>query len=136
MSDEMSEIDEYGKRHLAHHLHEAAKYEAPVSLADKQQKRIADLEAQLAEAQRREGLPDSLLDLVRFMCNVWDKINDWAMNNVETDALMSYPMIQGIRNQMMLRMIGAQPYNTDKIREAVEWMINTQAAIDGGAMGG
>ena len=44
MSDEMSEIDEYGKRHLAHHLHEAGKYEALVSLADKQQKRIADLE--------------------------------------------------------------------------------------------
>lgn len=95
--------------------------------------RIADLEAQLAEAQRREELPTSLIDLVRFMCHVWHKTHEWAMNKAGADAFMSYPMIQGTANQMALSKIGAQSYNADNIRKAVEWMIE-QAAIDGGAM--
>lgn len=90
---------------------------------------MADSAAVAVEAQ----LPNSLLDLIRFMCNVWHKTNDWAINKVGIDILMSYPMVQGTANQMALRKIAMQPYNTENIREAVDWMI-AQAAVDGGAM--
>lgn len=67
-------------------------------------------------------IPQEVLDLVRFMCATWDKIDLFVFQNCEGDALMQYPVIQGISNHLRLRRIGQQPHDAANICKAVEWM--------------
>jgi hypothetical protein len=67
-------------------------------------------------------IPLEVLDLVRFMCATWDAIDSWAYKHCTGDALMHYPVVQGMSNQIRLKRIGGQPHDTANIRKAVEWM--------------
>lgn len=68
-------------------------------------------------------IPKEVLDLVRFMCASWTDIDKWAHENMEGDALLKYPVIQGTSNQLKLKQIGEQKHDIKKIRKAVEWLL-------------
>ena len=72
-------------------------------------------------------IPPEVLDLVRFMCATWADIDKWAYENMDGGALMKYPVIQGTRNQINLRRIGEQAYDTANIKKAVKWL--TEEAV-------
>lgn len=77
-------------------------------------------------------MPPELLDLVRFMCATWAKIDAWAYEHCDGDALMRYPVVQGTSNQIRLQRIGEQPYDAANLHRAVEWMQRHNAALSGG----
>jgi hypothetical protein len=76
---------------------------------------------QMALALWRESSPapaavpvaEDLQHLVRFMCKMWVAIDEWA--SMWNEAMETYPMIQGTRNQMNLREIAAQPYDKKRV---------------------
>lgn len=68
-------------------------------------------------------IPPEVLDLVRFMCATWAEIDGFVFKHCEGDALMHYPIVQGLCNQIQLRRIGEQPHNTANLRKAREWML-------------
>ncbi len=68
-------------------------------------------------------IPPEVLDLVRFMCATWTDIDKWAYANMDSDAMMKYPVIQGTRNQINLQRIGEQAHNTANIHKAVKWLM-------------
>lgn len=68
-------------------------------------------------------MEEELKDLIRFMCETWSKIDDWAYDKCGVDALWEYPVLQGTRNQMRIREIGKQPYNKGNIKKAVNIML-------------
>jgi hypothetical protein len=72
----------------------------------------------------RVVIPPEVLDLVRFMCATWTCIDRWAYENADCDALMKYPVIQGSRNQISLRLIGEQEHDIANIHKAVKWMLD------------
>lgn len=88
-----------------------------------QEDRIKDLEQQLKEAQ--DAIPAEMLDLVRFLSETWDAIDQFVYQHCDGEALMKYPVIQGTRNQMDLRAIGKQPYEAKRLKKAAEWLLNT-----------
>ena len=69
-------------------------------------------------------IPPEVLDLLRFMCATWSKVDDWAYKHCDPDALTHYPVVQGTSNQIQLQRIGEQPYNTGNIHAAVKWMLD------------
>ncbi len=69
-----------------------------------------------------DAIPHEVMDLVRFMCVTWSKIDAWAYKHCDGDALMHYPVVQGTSNQIRLQRIGEQPHDAANIRKAVEWM--------------
>lgn len=73
-------------------------------------------------------VPPELLDLLRFMCQTWAKIDEWAYAHVEPDSLIHYPVVQGTRNQIDLRRIGEQNYDVTNIRKAVDWILKQETA--------
>jgi hypothetical protein len=68
-------------------------------------------------------IPHEVLDLIRFMCATWAEINDWAYDHCDGDALMKYPVIQGMGNQANLANIGKQAHNNQNIPKAVKWLL-------------
>ena len=75
---------------------------------------------------KNSEIPIEVLDLVRFMCETWLKIDHWAYNNCDPELLIKYPVIQGTNNQLNLLRIGGQKYKKDNIKKAVDWMINNE----------
>jgi hypothetical protein len=67
-------------------------------------------------------IPPEVLDLVRFLCQTWSEIDLWAHRDAG-EAIISYPVIQGTRNQLNLTAIGEQKYHSDRVSTAVQWMI-------------
>ena len=67
-------------------------------------------------------IPPEVLDLLRFMCATWSKIDRFVYQHCDCDALEHYPVIQGTRNQIQLQRIGEQPHDTANISKAAEWM--------------
>lgn len=78
-------------------------------------------EAYQAGLQATPVVPPEVLDLVRFMCSTWHEIDEWAHQNAG-EAITSYPVIQGTRNQLNLIVIGEQQYDSKRVAAAVEWM--------------
>jgi hypothetical protein len=70
-------------------------------------------------------IPEEMLDLVRFMCETWSEIDNWAYETAPRNSIVHYPVIQGTENQMKIRSIGEQKYNTSNITKAVEWLTET-----------
>lgn len=68
-------------------------------------------------------MPPELLDLVRFLADTWAKIDTFVYENCDPDKMGKYPVIQGTRNQINLINIGKQPYDTTRIRKAVDYML-------------
>ena len=62
------------------------------------------------------------------MCSTWDKIDEWAFAK-GGDALDDYPCIQGVSNQLKLKKIGNQNYNSSNVSKAVDWMLNQNSSI-------
>ncbi len=82
------------------------------------------------ERERADAVPPEVLHLLRFMCATWVEVDDWAYEHVGGKALMHYPVIQGTRNQILLRRIGRQPFDQTAIRTAMTYM--QEAALSGG----
>ena len=61
---------------------------------------------------------DALTHLCRWLCNTYTAIDKWARTN-DGDLLMTYPVVQGIGNQMALRRIGEQAFNVDQVAGAL-----------------
>jgi len=76
-------------------------------------------------------IPIEVLDLLRFMCAVWTDIDKWAYEHCDVESLMHYPIVQGIRNKIKLQRIGEQPYDTQNISKAVEWLQRYSAELTG-----
>jgi hypothetical protein len=75
------------------------------------------------------GVRDSdLPHLVRFLCQTWAEIDDWACRECG-EAITSYPVIQGTANQLALRRIGVQPFDSSRLRPAVRLMDSAARAI-------
>lgn len=74
------------------------------------------------KAKRVTAIPPEALDLIRFLCETWVEIDEWAYKNASPDALSSYPVIQGTSNQIKLRRIAGQPFDRRSIPAAVKWM--------------
>lgn len=72
----------------------------------------------------RVVIPCEVLDLVRFMCETWAMIDEWAYTT--GDAIMHYPVVQGTKNQFNLKRIGQQQYNKESIQKAVRWMLESK----------
>ena len=77
----------------------------------------------LANKNERLVIPPEVLDLVRFMCATWADIDKWAYENMSSDALAKYPVIQGTRNQINLQRIGEQDHTHANIDKAVKWLM-------------
>lgn len=77
----------------------------------------------MLEEKKSQDFPPEILDLLRFMCETWSEIDKWAYENCDGDALAKYPVIQGTSNQMRIREIGNQPYDSSKLKDAVTWML-------------
>ena len=91
-------------------------------------------------------VPKSVLDLVRFMCETWEAVEDSrgkAMSMVRGIAptpreamlmrdflAMHWPAGQGTKNRSDLSAIGKQPYESDALRTAVRWMLEQQKDTD------
>ena len=88
----------------------------------------AEAEAYVDEIVNSEH---EVLDLLRFMCNVWTDIDKWAYENMPANALGSYPVIQGTRNQLNLNKIGEQEFDKDKLIKGVEWMLSQKPTAKG-----
>jgi hypothetical protein len=76
----------------------------------------------------KQEIPTEVLDLLRFMCQTWAKIDGWATEELYHipecgDALMRYPVIQGSRVQRDLKAIGQQTYDVDRLYTAMQWML-------------
>ena len=76
-------------------------------------------------------IPQEVLDLLRFMCATWSEVDRFVYQHCDGDALMHYPVVQGMGNQIRLQRIGEQPHNTANIRKAVEWMQRYNAEFNG-----
>lgn len=74
-------------------------------------------------------IPPEVLDLLRFMCATWSAIDRFVYQHCDRDALVHYPVVQGMSNQMRLQRIGEQPHDTANIGKAVEWMQRHNAAV-------
>ena len=72
----------------------------------------------------QEEIPPEVLDLVRFLAESWATADEFIYKNCKDgDAIFKYPVIQGTRNQIDLKIIGCQEYDLKNIRIAVNWMI-------------
>jgi len=71
----------------------------------------------------RVVIPDEVLDLVRFLAETWDDIDQFVYKHCDGEALMKYPVVQGTRNQIDLKRIGEQQYSKENLRKAVDWML-------------
>ena len=69
------------------------------------------------------NIPTEILDLVRFMCQTWDEIDQWAYKDA-VSAIGTYPVIQGTRNQLSLKAIGRQDFDPERLHAAVRWMLD------------
>jgi len=66
-------------------------------------------------------VPVEVLDLLRFMCETWVKIDEFVYPNcLNTNK---YPVIQGTANQIRLSRIAEQPYNAKDLCKAMDWML-------------
>lgn len=73
----------------------------------------------------KKDIPPEVLDLLIFMCNTWDVIDQFVYEHLaQEDAIEHYPVIQGTANQMALRRIGKLPYDKANLGKAVQWMKN------------
>jgi hypothetical protein len=68
---------------------------------------------------------EDLQHLIRFMCRTWVAIDEWA--SMFSEAMDTYPMIQGTRNQMNLREIAAQSYDKKRVALGVQLMLPAHA---------
>ncbi len=68
--------------------------------------------------------PLEVLDLVRFLCATWKKLDHWAYEHADGEDLSSYPVIPGLHNQISLERIGDQPYDVNNIKPAIQWMLS------------
>lgn len=71
-------------------------------------------------------IPPEILDLTRFMCETWDEFDKFVYKYCDVEALAHYPVIQGIGNQLKLKRIGEQKYNSKNISKAVNWMLKNE----------
>ena len=67
-----------------------------------------------------------LEDLCRFLAHVWVEVDQWARENQTADNMCSYPVVQGIKNQMDLMVIAEQKYDGNNIRAAVDLMLGRE----------
>jgi hypothetical protein len=79
------------------------------------------LEQQAAPAPVAVPVAEDLQHLIRFMCGTWVAIDEWA--SMFSEAMDTYPMIQGTRNQMNLREIAAQSYDKRRVAFGVQLML-------------
>jgi hypothetical protein len=71
------------------------------------------------------AVAEDIQHLVRFMCRTWVAIDEWA--SMCNEAMETYPMIQGTRNQMNLREIAAQPYDKKRVAIGIQLMLPAHA---------
>ena len=74
--------------------------------------------------EKQDAIPVEMLDLVRFLAETWDAIDQFVYQHCDRESLMKYPVVQGTRNQTNLRKIGKQPYETKRLKRAVDWLLN------------
>jgi hypothetical protein len=67
---------------------------------------------------------EDLLHLIRFMCQTWAMIDEWAYENSTMDSIGIYPVIQGSSNQILLRKIGSQPFDKSRLQRTIKYMLN------------
>lgn len=82
-------------------------------------------DAQASELQRIV-IPDEAKHLIRFLAAAWDGADTAFWENAQElsdDAVGNYPAVQGTANQMMLREIGSQPFDGEKVVLAVKAML-------------
>jgi hypothetical protein len=77
-----------------------------------------------SETPKENDPPVEIVDLLIFMCNTWDVIDRFVYEHVdmESDAILHYPVIQGTANQLALSRIGKLPYDKTALRKAIECM--------------
>jgi len=76
-------------------------------------------------------IPPEVLDLVRFMCATWSRVDAWAYSQCDGEALMHYPVVQGVGNQIKLLRIGEQKFDPANIHKAAAWMQRYNASGKG-----
>ncbi|MFT6550487.1 MAG: hypothetical protein ACJA1I_000515 [Zhongshania marina] len=64
-----------------------------------------------------------VLDVVRFLANTWVAVDAFVYQHCDGEALMHYPVVQGIRNQLNLKKIGEQQYDPARLKAGVEWLL-------------
>ena len=84
-----------------------------------------DADLRLTVDELREDYKNLLpvLDLVRFLAQTWDQIDQFVYQHCDGEALMHYPVVQGTANQVKLRKIGQQKYDPMKLRQAGEYLL-------------
>ena len=70
-----------------------------------------------------EQIPQEVLCLLRFMCETWAVIDDWAYT-IESEEISRYPIIQGLMNQVNIRKIANQEYDAKNIDAGIKWMLD------------
>ena len=90
----------------------------------KAQSEISDLKAQVASLENRP--PVELIDLTRFLANVWNDINSFVYRNCDRETLVRYPGIQGSANQFSLIRISEQQYAAKNLSPAVKWLLSKE----------
>jgi len=75
-----------------------------------------------------EEIPSEVLDLVRFMCETWDKIDTFVYESIP-ERILKYPVVQGTKNQIDLKNIGKQDYKKANLIKAVKWMLENNGKI-------
>jgi hypothetical protein len=83
--------------------------------------RLGAFSAAPAPAPAVAPVAEDLQHLIRFMCRTWVAIDEWA--SMFSEAMDTYPMIQGTRNQMNLREIAAQSYDIRRVAFGVQLML-------------
>lgn len=73
-----------------------------------------------------EQIPEEILDLTRFLCRLYNDIDNFVYSNCTGEQIGKYPVVQGTRNQLNLRKIGQQEYKKENIQKAVEWMLKNK----------
>jgi len=88
----------------------------------KSQLKISELESKIIELEQRP--PEELLDLVRFLANVWNDANNFVYKNCDSRSLAMYIDIQGGSNQINIKRIAEQDYAAKNLPPAVNWLLS------------
>lgn len=68
-------------------------------------------------------LPVEYLDLVRYLCRLWNKTDTAIMTNTQWLDIFQYPVIQGTSNQINLIRIGSVSFNGQSAVEAAKHIL-------------
>jgi hypothetical protein len=77
-------------------------------------------------SQQTDETKEDLLHLIRFMCQTWAMIDEWAMETATMDTIGTYPLVQGTSNQISLRKIGSQPFDKTRLQRAIKYMLDNK----------